>query len=377
VIAASGLHAGDTVTRADLDAAAEKVLDTGFFSTVNYRYDPRATGPAAGYVVTLQVTEQPATTPVELDIPGQDADKLWQLMKSADGLIDRRIPGTERATTYYKHVLEEALRKSNYTAEITLKQEADLRAGTTVIICRPAHLPRIAAIRFEGNSAIASGTLQAALAKVAMGEEYTERDFRRLLELNLRPLYEELGRLTVAFRSVSMASAGDHAVAISAAIDEGPVWRLGRVDLRGEALPVAAMRDAAQFAEGAPANWKQFVTSVTNMEKVLRRDGYIAVSSRPVRNFRDGAAVVDVTVDVNKGRQFLFGELHIEGLDSITQQRLAALWRLPAGAPMNEPYITEFLHTVLPSLAGKVKSLHSGMHVRTGSNIVDVTITFR
>ena len=41
-------------------------------------------------------------------------------------------------------------------------------------------MARIAAIRFEGNAAVADATLQAAMAKVAIGQEYSERDFRRL-----------------------------------------------------------------------------------------------------------------------------------------------------------------------------------------------------
>jgi hypothetical protein len=101
---------------------------------------------------------------------------------------------------YYKRAIEAVLRKSNHAEEIVMKTEADLHTGKMVVVCRPAHLPKVAAIRFEGNAAIADGALQAAMAKVAMDQEYTERDFRRKLEFNLRPLYDELGRLTVAFR---------------------------------------------------------------------------------------------------------------------------------------------------------------------------------
>src|ERR1017187_2874783 len=228
VIAASGLRVGQIVTRAQLDAAAQKLADTGFFASVSYRYDPKAAGGVTGYALTLQVTEEAARTPVELDIPGQDAERLWQQLKSADALIDRQMPNNERASAYYKRAIEAVLRKSNHPEEIVMKTEADLPTGKTWVAFRPAHLPKVAAIRFEGNAAIAGSALQAALAKVAMSQDYTERDFRRKLELNLRPLYEELGRLTVAFPHVNMASAGDAAVAVTAGIDEGPEWRLGK-----------------------------------------------------------------------------------------------------------------------------------------------------
>src|ERR1039457_2692799 len=247
VIAASGLRVGQIVTRAQLDAAAQKLADTGVFASVSYRYDPKAAGGVTGYALTLQVTEEAARTPVELDIPGQDAERLWQQLKSADALIDRQMPNNERASAYYKRAIEAVLRKSNHPEEIVMKNEADLQTHKMAIVCRPANLPKIAAIRFEGNAAIAEGGLQTAMAKVAMGQDYSERDFRRMPEFNVRPLYEELGRLTVAFPRMNMARADDAAVTVTAGIDEGPVWRLGKVVLTGDALPLADMHKSVRF----------------------------------------------------------------------------------------------------------------------------------
>ena len=377
VLAVSGLRVGQTFARKDLDGAVQKLLDTGFFATVNYRYVPKTAGGAAGYAVTVQVSEEPAHAPAVLDIPGLEEERLWQQLKSADGLIDKQMPDNERVTAYYKQALEDLLRKSNRPEEIVVKTEVDLQTGKTVTVFRPAHLPKIAGIHFEGNRALTTPALEAAMAKVAIGQEYTERDFHHMLESNLRPLYEELGRLTVAFPRLTMAGAGDAAVTVTAEIDEGPVWRLGKVELKGEALPAAPMREAAQFAEGAPANWKQLLASIHNMEQVLKRDGYIAVSSKPVRSFHDSGQVVDVTVEVRKGRQFLFGEMHIDGLGPDDRQRLAGLWTLPGGAPMNELYTAEFLRSVLPSLKGKFTKVGSSLRPRPGTNVVDVTITFR
>lgn len=376
VMAASGLRVGRMATRAELDAAAQRLAETGFFSSVSYSYDPKTSGGVTGYALTLQVSEQEAGTPVELDIPGQDTEALWQQLKSADALIDRQMPNNEHATAYYKRVVEAVLRKSKHPEEIVMKTEADLRTGKMVIVCRPANLPRVAAIRFEGNAAIGRGALESAMAKVTIGQDYSERDFRRTLELNVRPLYEELGRLTVAFPRVSMAGAGDGAVVVTAAIDEGPLWRLGTVRLIGDDLPLADMHDAARFAAGSPANWKQFMTSVEEMEQVLRSDGYITVASKPVRVFQDSSHIVDVNVEVRKGAQFRFGELHIEGLDAATRQRLAGLWKLPGGAPMNELYINDFFRSVLPSLRGRFRTYGSEMHVHKDAKVVDVTLKF-
>lgn len=377
VIAASGLRVGQTATHADLDRAAQKLADTGFFSKVSYQYDPKTVGGVTGYAITLLVSEAAGLTPVELDLPGQDPERLWQQLKAGDALIDKQMPSNTQATEYYKRAIERELRKANFTDDIVMKTEADLYHGGMVVVCRPAHAPKVMAIRFEGNSAIADGALQAAMAKVAVGQDYSERDFHRMLELNVRPLYEELGRLTVSFPRVSMVSSGSGAVTVTAGIDEGPVWNLGKVALSGDKLPMAEMHEAARFAYGSPANWKQFLESVNQMEKVLRRDGYIAAGAKPVRSFRDSERVVDVNVEVKKGPQFVFGEIHIEGLDAGTRERLAGLWKLEGGAPMNSFYIDEFFHSVMPSLRGKVKSVNSEVQIRPGTHIADVTLKFR
>jgi outer membrane protein insertion porin family len=379
VIAASGLRVGRMATHADLDAAAQKLADTGFFASVSYRYDPKpAPGGGTGYALTFQVSEQPALVAVQLDIPGQDTERLWQQLKAADALIDRHMPDGDRATAYYKRAIEEALRKSNHPEEIVVDNEGNVITGKmTAVVFRLAHLPQVAAIRFEGNAAIAESALQAAMAKVAIGQDYTERNFRRKLELNLRPLYEDLGHLTVSFPQVTMAAAGDAAVTVTAVIDEGPAWRLGKVVLKGDALPLADMNEAGRFAYGAPANWKQFLKTVEDMEKVLRRDGYLRVSSNPLRSFQDQTQIVDVTVEVAKGPQFLFGEMHVEGLDVDTQQRLAALWKLPKGAPMNPYYVTDFFRSVAPSLKGKFKTFGSELHFHKDANVVDITLKFQ
>jgi outer membrane protein insertion porin family len=376
VIAASGLHVGQTVVRNDLNAAAQRLLDTGFFSSVNYRYDFKTICDMNGFAVTLQIAEEPAPMPVELDIPGQDSETLWPQLQSAAPFIGRRMPGNDRASAYYKRAIENLLAKSNHPQEIAIKTEADVPTRQSFFICRPAHLPKVAIIRFSGNAAISSDILQAHLAKVAMGQESTERDFRRMLELNIRPLYEELGRLTVAFPHVQMVITGDSA-AVTTEVVEGPVWHLDKVDLAGDRLPEAEMRAAAQFEQGRPANWKLFLASVSNMEQVLRRDGYIQASSKATRSYREADRSVDVRVDVQKGRQFFFGELQVHGLDPGMQQRVAGQWKLASGAPMNELYIRDFIKAVAPVLAGKIKSSRTDLRPREGTNVVDVVLTFR
>lgn len=49
---------------------------------------------------------------------------------------------------------------------------------------------------------------------------------------------------------------------------ERECWTLGRIDLAGEGLPVAELLAAGHFAEGEPANWKAFLCSIGDVERL-------------------------------------------------------------------------------------------------------------
>jgi outer membrane protein assembly factor BamA len=205
-----------------------------------------------------------------------------------------------------------------------------------------------------------------------VGGKHSERELRSVIELNLRPLYEERGYLTVAFPSVKL-------VGSTAAVQvvESALWTLGRVSLNGDTLPTEPMLKPGAFAEGKPANWKLLLECITKMEKVLRRDGYLAVASRPVRQFHDSGQIVDVRIDVRKGRQSFFGSVEFHGLTPADEEIARPLWKLAAGAPMDEPYIDDFWREVYKALNGSAKSIKSQMHPHPDSNIVDVVLLFQ
>jgi outer membrane protein assembly factor BamA len=375
VIAASGLHLKQVVARKDLDAAGQQLFNTGYFSMVNYRYDPKQAGGESGFSVTLEVTEEKASTPVVLDIPGIEESQLWAELLAGDGLAGKYIPDNDRATAYFTHAIEAVLRKANRQDEIVMKNEGDLHSNQRLAVFHPARLPKVAALQFEGNAAISTEALQAAMSKAAIWQDYTERDFRKKLELNLRPLYEEKGYLTVGFPRVKMAASGADAE-VTTEVNEGPVWKLGKVDLRGEGIAAPQLLAAGGFAMGDTANWKEFLSAVGRMERELKHDGYIAVASKPARAFRDEGRTVDVTIDVQKGKQFYFGELRVKGLDEAAEKQVMGLWTLPSGAPMNQPYIGEYVRAAALALRGKIKSASSTLNVRPETSVADVEVTF-
>ncbi|MGA2436822.1 MAG: hypothetical protein ABSG25_16225, partial [Bryobacteraceae bacterium] len=314
VIAASGVHIGDPATPKDLDAAAQRLSDTGFFSSIHYQCQRKTAGASSGYSVLFQVEEAALLRPVVLDFPEADRERLWQEIEANYPFIKPHMPDTDAATVYYQHSIESVLRKWNRPERVVMKIEGDLATGATTAVFRPADLPKVVGLRFQGNQAILTSQIKSAIEKIVLGQEFSSREFRSILDLNLRPLYEEKGRLTVGFPHVS-AESSDGGVSVLTEISEGPTWTLGKVELSGDGLAIDELLQAARFDEGHLANWKQFLAGVGTLEKVLRQNGYLAARSNPVRSFHNQTNVVDVKLEIAKGPQFLFGSLQLKGLD--------------------------------------------------------------
>ncbi len=375
VISASGLRIGQAAAAADFDAAVARLADTGLFTSVSYRYDPKTADGKSGYALTLQIQEAPVSRPVRLDFPGVDEQQLWQEVKREDGLVDSQMPVNPQSEAYYKRVIAAVLQRLNHGQEIVTKNEGDLRTQNGTIVFQGAHLPAIGGIAFEGNRLIDDEDLQAAMRKVALfGEGYSERYVRLLLDQNIKPIYEEHGRLTVAFPRVGMAD-GASGVLVSVTIEEGPEWNLGRVDLGGDGVPSEEMLKAAKFPEGRVANWKQIQASIGDAELVLKRNGYLSPTAQVARAYHNETHVVDLAIEVSKGRQSLFGTLALQGLSPADEQRARKMWELAAGAPVNPFYIDDYLRSMAAAL--KVKSISRQLRPRANSDVLDLTVMIR
>lgn len=369
IVTASGLKKGSTASAADLQKAAQALFDTGLFTQANYKYAPAA----GGNIVTLTVQEDRSPQQVVVDVPGLDEKQFWNDM--AGTLVQPKIPASAEAVAWYSKQIQEYLRKSGVTAEIRESEEADLDTHTSLAVFQPAKRPSVAGIRFEGNAAIASKVLQDAISRLTIGSPYSEREFRRIVEANLRPLYEEKGMLTMAFRRISASGSGKDQVEVATEVEEGRVWNLGAVSAVGDGIDAAKLLQAGAFRSGTAANWKTFNAGTALMVKELQRDGYIAARVLPSKTFHDDTGLVDVNVTVTRGRQFLFGKIDLTGLSDKDKASALGLWKLQGGAPMNLPYVDEYLKAVFQQVKPPSKGVSTDLKTNNGS--VDVIVNFK
>jgi outer membrane protein assembly factor BamA len=370
ILAATGLKSGQPAGRTEFDSACSRLMATGLFSTCRYAWVPAGQGVA----VTFTVAEIEPRQTIRVDLPGATEEQFWAWAKTNEPLLRAKLPDNGEAIEFFTRAANRFLAEKAPGEQIRSHIDTDLATRQTVVVFRSANAPKIAAVRFTGNTSIPSDVLVKAMTRPAIGADYTDFDFRRLLDYNVRPLYEEQGRLAVRFPKLNAVRDGD-GVSVTATVEEGPVYTLQSTAVEADGQPFAGGR----FPVGATANWKQVEKGVDDLLAGLRDQGYLNAAAKTSRTLSEAERTAAVSVRVQRGPQFTFGKLTIQGLSPVLVERVRKLWALEQGAPMRERATVEFIDRVFKSglLGSEMQRVVPRTDIRPGSTIADVTIEFK
>ena len=94
IIAASGLKRGMKGDTATFDAARDRLLATGYFETVGYKF--KSSDGGNGYDVNFEIQEMQPLYSLRLEALGATAAEVTPYLKAKDPLFTGRIPGTQQ-----------------------------------------------------------------------------------------------------------------------------------------------------------------------------------------------------------------------------------------------------------------------------------------
>ena len=201
----------------------------------------------------------------------------------------RKLPATKPVIDRYTSWIQEFLASKGLTEKIAGKV-TQLTADQFAIVFRPArNLPAVAQVTFQGNQVMPQGVLREAMHGTAIGSPYTESGFRELLNNAVRPLYEQRGRVRVAFTEVRTEPVNDvEGVHVFVKVDEGQSYELGKVAIAGPSpVDAAVLIKAGDFKTGDVANFDRVNEGLEKIRKAVRRAGYLDVKVTSERNIDD------------------------------------------------------------------------------------------
>ena len=380
IVATAGVKVGDIATKPAFEAARQKLVDTGLFDSVAYQYQP-VSGSKPGYAAQFEVNEVKPLYKVQFaGLPGTE-DQITKYLEAHDPLYNGYAPPTQQIIKRLGELIEAYAASQNKPVKVIGKLDPIGPNDFVVQFRTDAPLPAVARVEFTGAEAIDEPTLQNSIGAVAFGLPYTERNFRELLDNQLRPMYEALGYMRVRFEDISTdpVALPTKGLTVNVKIVEGAVYKLGTVKINGankderdELLHVAG-----GLKPGGTVNFDIVNQGADKVKKAIRRVGYINVTVTVDRAIDDAGKKVDVTYKVDRGEKYVFGDLTIKGLDLEGESAVRKMWGKKPGDAFNPDYPDHFLAEVKnEGIFDYFGPTDSKVKMNEDTHTADVTLTF-
>ncbi|HTQ54009.1 MAG TPA: POTRA domain-containing protein [Bryobacteraceae bacterium] len=378
ILAVLGLKTGQLAGKADFEAARDRLVASGRFENVGYKFAPG--GDKNGYAASFQVVEAEPAYPIQFEDLGVADKDLTAYLRSKDPLFAPRLAATKQVLDLYRGWVQEFMTE-HHNNEKVLARVQPVGPNDFVILIRPARSePAVAEVSFEGNQVIPTSQLQGAIADVAIGMPYKEERFRQYLDSSIRPLYDARGRVRVAFTKVVVRKATDvEGLAVKVTVDEGTTYDLGTVRVEGAPhFEPSALLRTAKIKTGGLADFGEVNSGVDRIKKRLAHQGYLRNDVKIVRQIDDAKKTVNVVLRINEGPQFLFGALHVEGLDLNGEAAIRKIWTEKPGTPFNPDYPDYILRYVKEEgMFDNLGDTRSETRIDEKTHSADVTLVFK
>lgn len=358
IASAIGMHTGANVTRADLQAAADRLSKLGLFSNVQYRF-----ATVDGSVkVEYQVTDGPEI-PVAFDnLPWFTDDDLKAALKDSGVLFDGLVPHAGEVLDEISAALAHKIQTRGLTGTVT-----------HMLVSSPVTGQQIQQFRVDGADAtVSSVEFSDALAKSDRGLQERLSDIvgkpysRSALELfefeQVRPIYFAHGYLRVKFGApaahVPANTNASSPVTLSVPVDPGASYVWGGIAWSGNsALPSTVLDTLAKLKFGDPADGLKIELLWNDVRDAYWNQGYLDADLTPTPQFNESSKHVSYNVSIAEGPQYHMGALQLTGLSVEGEQRIRAAWRIPPGAVFDKSVYDDFLENGI-NAAFKGTSFH-------------------
>ena len=346
-IESTGLKVGQTFDVAAVDAAAQRLVDSGLFKSVAYK--TRATRDQM--TITFQVVEAKVEiSRVLFDnfIWFSDADLIAAVRRDVP-TFDGTAPDNGDIVDRIKRALRTFLHENHIEADVSYMLSQDSIGNNSVqehiFSVTDIQLP-MCSLHFPGASNVPEQKLIAS-AKPLVGGEYSNKFVTLFAANSLLPLYRELGQLKAAFAppqgKPEKSATCLNGVDVTIPVYEGEVYKWDKAEWSGtNALTATELNSALGMKSGEVANGVKIDKATQEIQKVYGRKGHLIVRIKSTPEFNDSAQTVVYKMDVREGPQFRMGKLIAKGFSDNVTKALVEQWKLKPGDVFDDGYSYEF-----------------------------------
>ncbi|HXI23600.1 MAG TPA: hypothetical protein VNG71_06975, partial [Pyrinomonadaceae bacterium] len=204
VITLSGLQIGQAVDGTVLDAAANKMMQSGLFRRLGYR----TRNTRDGAIVTFDIVESAVSLPIVFEnFVWFTDDEILTAIRQDVPFFNGTAPATGDTTEKIAAALQRLLAARNINGRVEYLPYVTKDNQELVFTVKGARIP-ICSLHFPGASAIPESDLVKASREI-LNIEYSKKDIATFAPIKLIPLYHHLGYLRTEFQpaTVSMENA--------------------------------------------------------------------------------------------------------------------------------------------------------------------------
>jgi outer membrane protein assembly factor BamA len=342
----SQLKKGSQVGKSDLQAAADRLLQTGMFAKVNYTF--KTVGD--GLTVTFQLEEAPRV-PIFFDnLPWFADSELDDVIRKKVPFFDGTLPEGGAVLDQASEAIKELL--ASHQLEVSIEHELlpnPLGEGNVQNFHAEGATFTIASVKFDDPSISASHTVQQALADV-VGKPYSRMTIDLFLSEQVRPIYLQLGFLKAKLGPPEVRLTGNpnqkltDQIPVFVPVATGPVYRWKEVQWSGNSLlSTITLTNEIGLKPGDVANGMQIEAAWDHIREDYGHRGFLDVKLDPVVSYDDEAHTVSCSVSVNDGPQYHYNTMVITGLSLTAEKHLQQMWQMQPGAVFDKTQYEDFL----------------------------------
>jgi outer membrane protein insertion porin family len=377
----SGMHAGSTADATTMQAAAQRLVDTGYFDDIGVVLD----GSAAN--VSVVFTLKP--TPVEQMLPTGFDNFVWLTHDEVEAAIHAKLPlfidylteGSAQADTVAA-ALTEALAAKGITAKVGHENiEPTLAHPLRTMEFRiTSPYVTVANIKLSGVSLELKPLVQKSVNGTARTPYNEGLNGLQTKERILAPLLDA-GYVEAALgdehAEAAPVSGGMVPVVVSGTLQPGEMYHVSALDFSGAPLLSAdAFHAAAKLHPGDVASRKALLETLAPLDAAYRRQGYMDVVVKATPKFDEVAHTVAYTVTVDPGEQYRVHDVTPVNLDAARKAAFDRSFTMKTGELYNPEYVEGFLksNSALKEFAEYNAAFKAYAYPST--HTVDVIVTF-
>jgi len=348
IISASGLRKGQTVRLEDLQNAADRLIQSGEFANVKYRYQTDQ-----GVISVEFAVADGTVIPAYFDnFPWFTDEELSQSLRQAVPLYDCCVPANGTAIDDVAEALGKMLASHQIGGSVTHRV---IRApdGTQLIQefqLDGSELP-VEAVFFTDPLADEDRAVHQSLSQL-VGHPFSRYAIDTFVFEQVRPLYEASAHLRVKIGEPAARFTGDpsqplrKSVTVIIPVEPGAVYKWAGVTWSGNAaIPTANLNALIGLKDGEPADGVKLRAAWARVSDEYARLGYLDADVRPSLDFDDANSRAAGKVSIVEGPQYHMGELVLSGLSLDGEHRIRAAWRIAQGSVFDEKYFDDFINS--------------------------------